>query len=565
MLARTNVDVFVYFQKLSAPALVPNVVCSDGNHEPAIQADALQALDEESRKLFVLEKVYGYTSFRDGQLESIDAILQGKDTLVLLPTGGGKSVIYTVPAILKQGLTVIVEPLKFIMEEQAMKLRQKQIPAFFYNSSLTNTEMEYVINFFCQQDVPYALLFTSPECIVSTRLQTVLKRWNDNGKLNFIAIDEAHCVDVWGQAFRPDYLKLGILKDFNVPVVALTGTGTKTVKDKIITTLKMDTPLIVARPGARRNLSISIVDKKEKSKQQVAKYINDTCPGQRGIVYCLKQKETVDLAHELKKANVNAVFVHGGLSDIERKQNASAWQNGLVQVICATKSFGMGVDVKDVRFVLHLSFSESLEDYFQEIGRAGRDGASALCTLLFRHEDRAFHLHNIMKIEDEDIKKHKYAMLNKMVKYCDTYTCRHKFISEYFGEDSPACEEHCDACTSNTSHAPRDYSMLSKVIIQGLSVVQHVHNKVTTLLLCQFLMGSSTTEIKALGLDKLFEFGSAKVHYSQRNGRKELKRLIYHLVCLGVIKEVPYGTADRPGITIAIGSTTDLERDLHFS
>ena len=166
-----------------------------------------------SRELFLLKELYGYESFRAGQLEAIQSIMQGKDTLTVIPTGGGKSVLYTLAAILNEGLTVVVEPLKFIMEEQVEKLRQKHIPAFYYNSSLTNTEMEFVINTLCRQELQYVMLFTSPECIVSKKLLNVLNKWKDAGRLNFIAIDEAHCIDVWGVAFRPDYLKLGMLKE----------------------------------------------------------------------------------------------------------------------------------------------------------------------------------------------------------------------------------------------------------------------------------------------------------------------------------------------------------------
>ena len=161
-------------------------------------------LNQDNRELYILKELYGYDSFRVGQLEAIQSILQDKDTLVLIPTGGGKSLIYTMAAVLKQGLTIIIEPLKFIMEEQAENLRQKQVPAFFYNSSLTDTEMEFVVNALCRQDLPFAILFTSPECIVSSKLLNILRKWNDAGNLNFIAVDQAHCIDIWGPAFRPD-------------------------------------------------------------------------------------------------------------------------------------------------------------------------------------------------------------------------------------------------------------------------------------------------------------------------------------------------------------------------
>ena len=195
-------------------------------------------LDPNNRELSLLKYLYGYNSFRDGQLEAIQSILQGKDTLTLIPTGGGKCVVYTLPAVLKQGLTIVIEPLKFIMEEQANKLREKQISSFFYNSSLTDREMDYVINCLSPLDLTQVILFTSPECIVSEKLLNVVKRWNDAGKRNFIAVDEAHCIDTWGPGFREDYLKLGVLKEFKVPIVALTGTATTKVQEKIIQTLK---------------------------------------------------------------------------------------------------------------------------------------------------------------------------------------------------------------------------------------------------------------------------------------------------------------------------------------
>lgn len=514
--------------------------------------------EQDEQEVFVLKTLYKHESFRDGQLEAIRSVLQCKDTLVLIPTGGGKSVIYTVAAVVMQGLSVVIEPLKFIMEEQTEKLRAKQVPAFYYNSSLTDTEMDFVVNALCRQDYPYALLFTSPECIVSNKLQNVLKQWNNAGKLKLIAVDEAHCIDVWGQGFRPDFLKLGSLKDFKVPIIALTGTATSRVQSKIISTLNMVTANLIQVTCSRKNLHLQILPKKDKPKKQIANFIKHNCQGQRGIVYCARRKDTVDLAHELKSENINAVFVHGGLSDRDRKKYERAWSSGRAHVICATKSFGMGIDQKDVRFVLHLSFPESIEDYSQEIGRAGRDGLPALCTLFFKHEDRAFHLHNIMQIEDKECITHKYESMNQMVKYCDSITCRHKFILTYFEENAPECEEHCDVCTSNKTNTTQDCTTVSCLIIQGLTRIQLIHEKVTVLLLTQFLMGSSTIVLKGLALDRAAEFGSTKDYYKSKTGRKQLQKLIYHLIIIGIIKEVPAGSPERPSIVITTGNVEQL-------
>ena len=266
--------------------------------------------------------------------------------------------ICTVAAVIKQGLTVVIEPLKFIMEEQTEKLRKKHVSAFYFNSSLTDIEMEFTITSLSRKDTPYAILFTSPECVMSPRLWHVLKMWCDTKQLSFFAIDEAHCIDVWGVGFRPDFLKLGSLKQFNVPVVAPTGTATKRTQQLVVETLQMNHPKIVIVSSRRSNLCIQVIPKKDKPKEQVASFISSDFHGQKGIVYCSRRSDCVDLSHMLKSMNINALFVHGDPRDSERQKHKEDWENGRAQVMCATKSFRMGIDQKNVRFVT-TSFPET--------------------------------------------------------------------------------------------------------------------------------------------------------------------------------------------------------------
>lgn len=377
----------------------------------------------------------------------------------------------------------------------------------------------------------------------------VLKRWHKTERLSFFAVDEAHCIDVWGVAFRPDFLNLGLLRQFNVPVVALTGTATERTKQLVIDKLKMNNPTVIKVSSNKSNIFIQVIPKKDKPKEQVA------FQGQKGIIYCSRRNDCVDLAHVLKSKGIDALFVHGNLRDSERKKHKAAWENGQAQVMCATKSFGMGVDQKDIRLVIHMSFPESIENYYQEIGRAGRDGLHSQCVLFFRHENRSFHLNNVMRIEDKDHRQYKYESLNKMVEFCDnTRTCRHKFLMSYFQEDIVNCNQNCDICTSNVSDAPMDYTANAHTIIQALASLSRIPQNVSVKLFTQFLFGSTSNVVKILALDRIDGYGSVSKTFRKRDGRKTCQRLIYKLITLGIITETPNRTNERPAITISIGN-----------
>ncbi len=429
-------------------------------------------------------------------------------------------------------------------------------------------EMEFAItiNALSNKDTPYAILFTSPECVLSPRLCSVLKKWNETEQLSFFAVDEAHCIDVWGVAFRPDFLNLGKLRQFNIPVVALTGTATERTKQLVIENLKMNNPTVIKVSSNRSNLLVKVIPKKEKPKEQVSSLVVDHFPGQKAIIYCCRRNDCVGLAHVLKSNGIDALFVHGNLRDSERKKHKAAWENGHAQVMCATKSFGIVVDQKDIRFVIHMSFPESIEDYYQEIGRAGRDGSHSQCVLFFRHEDRSFHLNNIMRIEDKDHRQYKYESLNRMVEFCDnTRTCRHKFLMSYFQEDIVNCNQSCDICTSNVSGDPKDYTVIAHTIIKALTSLSRIPQNISVKLFIQFLFGSTSNVVKKLALDRMDGYGSVSKTFRQRDGRKTCTRLIYKLITLRIITETPTGTSERPAITISIGNNPSRLSDSGFN
>lgn len=286
----------------------------------AIMQEVPDAVAKGDETLHVLKTIFGYESFREGQQEAIQAIVEGKDCVVLMPMGGGKSLIFTIAAILMQGLTIVIQPLKFLMEEQMAALREKGVSAFFFNSSLTDTEMDFVIHSLTRFRSQYVMLFTSPECIFNARLQNVLSNWNYSGKLAFIAIDEAHCIDSWGVGFRPDYTRLGELKRYGTVIAALTGTATPHTLQVLIDSLNLQQCTVIKTSFLRDNLFIEVQEKKDNAKKQVATIIHENFLNNCGIVYCARRLDAADMAQELKKHNISVTYVHGTLSDTDRKK-----------------------------------------------------------------------------------------------------------------------------------------------------------------------------------------------------------------------------------------------------
>ena len=432
--------------------------------KPTFSADQLHCLDLKEKPLFILQKIFGFESFRQGQREIIDNILCGKDSIALLPTGGGKSIIYSVVALLQGGIHIVVEPLKSLMEEQVKTLRDKYVTSYFINSSLNTQQIEEVLHILANKETTMALLFTSPEWLQGARLKQCINTLKSQGRLNNVFVDEAHCVDFWAGSFRAAYSQLGFLKhQLGIPVTALSGSASKHTVKVITESVNLDKPTITKMSFNRPNLSICVIKRAMKPIAQMVNIVTGKFKESSGIVYCNKRTTTKDAAHALKNAGINAVFIHGDLDDTERRQSESKWRQGVAKVACCTKTFGMGINKADVRFILHLDMPATLEDYYQEIGRAGRDGEPAESIALFSFESRSFHLQNIATINKADEQQYKIDNLNIITSFfSQRLSCRHKWILSHFDETVQACEKNCDVCTNKETSLETNFLTMPK-------------------------------------------------------------------------------------------------------
>ena len=463
----------------------------------------------------ILQSVFGFSTFRMGQKEAIDILMSGKDSVVVIPTGGGKTVIYSIPTLMMPGITVVVSPLLMLMHDQLLKLREKGINTCYINSMLTKEGYESVIANLSRPDCEYKILLTSPEVILGSSLQDLLQKLKLEERLNFFAIDEAHCIDTWGTDLRPKYQELGQLKKYGVPIIALTGTATSVTIEQITTTLKLSNPELVKLPFIRENLIFEVLEKKSgytASLQQVTQLIKERFYGQCGIVYCNRREDTAQLSLELKNNDISSIYFHGGIVDPEMKlKHANLWLDGKVDVMCATNSFGMGIDKANVRFVIHLSFPASYEAYVQESGRAGRDGHDSHCIILHRFEDRKFHLQNVTKVTSADARSKRLFSLNEFTSYViDRVNCHQKTISMYFGSlVSEKCGK-CGNCLNTVIPLEIDYTLHAKQLVSCLQHMVSIKAKVSVDDLALTYIGSKSMIVKNNKLDQVPEHGKGK-------------------------------------------------------
>ena len=451
-----------------------------------------------------LKKYFGYDEFRPLQEEIISNVLNHNDSFVLMPTGGGKSLCYQLPALMLDGLTIVISPLIALMKDQVDALQANGIKAEYMNSSLTyeeNTEIQKrVLNH------QVKILYVAPERLATSSFRDFINQLNsfdDTEAISLIAIDEAHCISEWGHDFRPDYKNLSSLKSWlpNTPLIALTATATPKVKDDIINQLHINSAHIYTSSFDRENLNIQVISKKN-SYEKILHYI-DKYKGESAIIYCFSRKDTENIAEGLKEDGYSALAYHAGLSPEERKEAQDLFIKDKVNIIAATIAFGMGIDKPDVRLVLHHTFPKTIEGYYQEIGRAGRDSLPSECVLLYSIADMRKHEYFHTEISDFDELNKTKQKLSEMIDYCESQFCRRKHLLNYFGQQYNI--ENCGSCDiCLTEKKTIDATIISQKI---LSAVHKTGSKFAAAYIANVLKGKNLKKIRENGDDKLSVFG----------------------------------------------------------
>ncbi|HQV75489.1 MAG TPA: DNA helicase RecQ [Flavobacteriales bacterium] len=447
--------------------------------------------------LELLERHFGYKSFRPLQQEVIQHVLEGNDAVVLMPTGGGKSLCYQVPAVALNGLTVVVSPLIALMKDQVQALQGNGIRAAFLNSSL-GYEEERTINEQLRNG-ELKLLYVSPERLFQ---QGFLDRLEEFG-VKLFAVDEAHCISSWGHSFRPEYKHLNVLKKRfpHVPVVALTATADRAVRNDIGDLLGLNDPRTFVSSFDRSNLSLAVLPGQDRWK--AIERIIGRHSGKCGIIYCNSRAGTEKLAAKLQAIGVSAAYYHAKLDPVERNRVQDDFIQGKLHVICATIAFGMGIDKSDVRFVIHYNLPGTVEGYYQEIGRAGRDGEPAETILFYSYADVQTHMHFADEIEDERYKEVVIAKLDRMKEYAQAQTCRRTILLSYFSESSAEACGNCDVCKD-----PPKYFDGTVLAQKALSAVVRSGQKLPLSVLVDVLKGTTSPAVSEHGWQRIKTFGA---------------------------------------------------------
>ena len=487
------------------PEIWDEFIPMDEWEEPAAELSAPVYAD----KTDVLRRVYGYDSFREGQSEVIDAILAGRDTLAILPTGAGKSVCYQIPAQMLSGVALVISPLISLMKDQVEALTQAGVPAAYLNSSLTERQFDAALRKLAQGE--YRIVYVAPERLMTQRFLNVVGKL----EISMVAVDEAHCISQWGQDFRPSYLEIpDFIEKLNTRprVCAFTATATERVRQDVVRLLRMRDPFVRVTGFDRKNLYFSV--SYPKNKDTKLQELVEAYKGFSGIVYCATRKGVEAVCEKLQHAGYPATRYHAGLSEVERQRNQEDFIYDRAPVMVATNAFGMGIDKSNVRFVIHYNMPKDLESYYQEAGRAGRDGERADCHLLFEPKDVVLQSFFIDKMGEEaeldpaalmKVQEAARFRLNAMADYCRTTQCLRRTVLRYFGEAHDGKCGYCANCLS-----PRELTDVTEAAKLFVSCVKGSRRSYGVRLYVDVLRGSENERVLASRLNGAPQYGALK-------------------------------------------------------
>jgi ATP-dependent DNA helicase RecQ len=473
-------------------------------------------------KLEILKRYFGHESFRPFQREIVDAILEGRDTMTILPTGGGKSLCYQLPALMMDGLTIVISPLLALMHDQVTALRSIGIEAQMISSMQDREESSKIFSDLARGKI--RLLYLSPERLAMSGFADFL----DTIEISLFVVDEAHCVSEWGHEFRDDYRRLSILRERypETPVAAFTATATRETERDIVSQLGLREPLTVRGSLFRKNLFITVTRRISDGRDQLMRFIS-AHSGKSGIVYTLSRKQTENIASYLKKGGVKAEAFHAGMGSDERRKIYRDFVSEKIEIVVATVAFGMGIDKSNIRFVVHMTAPRSVESYYQEIGRAGRDGLESHALLLYSVRDLEIQRSFVDELPETPYKRHAYGKLDSFARLVSGRGCRHMAIASYFGEEMRECGGSCDNCLSENGESVD----ITEACKKYLSAVWRTGQRFGLNYITDVIRGSKDGRIVKNGHDRLSVYSIGREY-----GKREWSAIADRLVECGALE-----------------------------